>query len=118
MVAVATNAMQAGLKDAAEAIQNFIEACEALRGQVGREVVAEHLDLSLRRMQRLQRELASRAAQPANSDAVFVALGLGAAGLSSLAEAFSEMHRRYRATLPGSTPPMGWFDEEADEVPL
>jgi hypothetical protein len=109
MVAVAMYAVQDGLREAAGAIQNFIEAAEALRGQVGREVVAEHLDLSLRRLRSLQHDLATRAAVPADGDAIFVALGLGAAGLSSLADAFKEMHDRYRVTLPGSLPPLGWF---------
>lgn len=113
--------MRDGLRSSADAVESFIEGCEALRGRIGREVVAEHLDLTLKRMRALREDLVARAHHAASGDAVFIALGQGAAGLASLADAFEEMRRRYKATMPDSREAMGWFDEtdeETDEVPI
>ena len=117
--------MRDGLRSSADAVENFIEGCEALRGRVGHQVVAEHLDLTLKRMRALRDDLVERADTGASGDAVFIALGQGAAGLASLADAFAQMHRRYKATMPGTHEPVGWFEEqpqdgadEADEVPI
>lgn len=110
--------MRDGLRASAQAVDHFMAGCEALRGTLGHEVVAEHLDLTLKRMGALRQDLRARAEGPSSEDSLFIALGLGSAAMGSLAIAFTEMHRRYRATLPGSQPPMGLFVEVAEDTPF
>ena len=95
-----------------------MQGCEALKGTLGHEVVAEHLDLSLKRMRALRDDLVARANDASTGDPLYIALGLGSAGLGSLAAAFAEMHRRYRVTLPGSVPLVALYVESADDDPV
>lgn len=90
---------------------------QAIRGMVmlpEAKPIARQLELAVRRLEAMRRDLDSRARSAANQDALFVGLHVAESGLTSLTDAVSLMRETYSGLSPVPEPKRGWFTEDPE----
>lgn len=108
----AQQSLRSGVGAAKDAVAGFAHACAELRKDAPPDLRAR-LDLSVRRLTALQRDLDERT-RHGSADALFVTLAVTQAALSGLSESMAEMRHAVKGLVPFDEPVPGWFIDEED----